>query len=69
MTQRRRRRGGDPEEETRRRRRRRRRGSGTTLKSYNPNTEGGEKQDFYENLENDKIAKNIDFGGARNKRT
>ena len=36
VTQRRRRRGGDPEEETRRR-------GGTTLKSYNPNTEGGEK--------------------------
>ena len=38
VTQRRRRRGGHPEEETRRKE-----GGGTTLKSYNPNTEGGEK--------------------------
>ena len=41
MTQRRRRRGGDPEEETRRKEEEE--GGGTTLKSYNPNTEGGEK--------------------------
>ena len=39
VTQRRRRRGGDPEEETRRKEEE---GGGTTLKSYNPNTEGGE---------------------------
>ena len=32
-------------------------GSGTTLKSYNPNTEGGELVDFYENLENEKVQK------------